>query len=197
MRIAGPVIAAMLVLAGCSGTETGTPVAGDTTTTSSTTTTTTGSEPGDTRPKEIDMATLDVCGLVSKLPVQQFGIAADRPPVGGDSSIFPGSKDCYTNDIQANLGLTLVAVATEGAEDYAASVSNAEVLEKEAAGYEVWVLKPTDPSGCLGAVDVNKGQLLFINYGQSRPGDQPVTPQDQLCAKVPEIAAAALGVLAG
>lgn len=194
-------VASTLLLVACAERESGSPVAGATTTSDEPPTTssapeTTTSSPGGSRPTSFDMAAVDVCQLVSQLPLQTFGLDGDRPPVGGDSSIFPGSKDCYAGGIQANLGLTLIAVVDEGAADFAGS-ANAESSETEVAGYQVFVLKPQDPSGCFGAVDVNDGQLLFINYGMSIPDTEPITPQDQLCQVVPDIAAAALAVLGG
>lgn len=184
-----------LLLAGCTATETGTPTTGDATTTEpTTTTTTTTTTAAQARPRDIDMAGVDVCGLVGSLPLATFGLDQGRPPTGGESTSFPGSQDCFANGIAANLGLTLVAVVDEGAAEYADG-ANAEVTETEVDGFPLYVLEPPVPDSCFGALDVADGQMLYVNYGLSAPGTEPVTPQGTLCERVPQIAAAALGSL--
>ena len=140
------------------------------------------------------MAGVDVCTLVGSLPLATFGLDQGRAPVGGPSTAFPGAQDCFANGIAANLGLTLVAVADQGAAEFADG-SNAEIAETKVDGFRLYVLKPPAPDSCFGALDVNSGQLLFVNYGLSSPAGQPVTPQETLCGRVPEIAGAALARL--
>jgi hypothetical protein len=196
-RVIAPVLAALLV-AGCAGNEPGKPVAGDPTTEAPTTTTTTtsSSAPASSvdRPKPLDMGAVDICQVLAGMPVKQFGLDGDRPPTGGDSSIFPGAKDCFAGGIQANLGLSLVAVADQGAAEFLDG-TRAEVTDTEAAGYPLHVLKPADPNSCFGVLDVADGQLLYLSYGLNMLGEDPVTPQVQLCQTVPAIAAAALAQL--
>ncbi|MDQ3788265.1 MAG: DUF3558 domain-containing protein [Actinomycetota bacterium] len=184
-----------LLLAGCTTGEAGTPTAGDepTTTTTSTTTATTTTEAA-ARPREIDMAGVDVCELVASLPLGTFGLDDDRPPTGGDSTFFPGSKDCFANGIEANLGLTITAVVDQGAKEYAEG-SGAETTETDVEGFPLYVVKAPNPDSCFGMLDVADGQMLYINYGLSTPGTEPATPQDTLCTRVPQIAAAALAEL--
>lgn len=185
-----------LLLAGCTTGEAGTPTGGDepTTTATTTTTTTTTTTEAATRPREIDMAGVDVCELVASLPLATFGLDEDRPPTGGDSTFFPGSKDCFANGVEANLGLMLTAVVDQGAKEYAES-SGAESSETEVRGFPLYVVKSPNPDSCFGLLDVADGQMLYINYGLSTPGTEPVTPQDTLCARVPRIADAALAEL--
>jgi uncharacterized protein DUF3558 len=185
-----------LLLAGCTTGEAGTPTAGGdeptTTTTSTTTTTTTTTE--QTRPKDIDVAGVDVCKLVASLPRGTFGLDQDRPPTGGDSMNFPGSQDCFANGIEANLGLTITAVVDQGAAEFAEG-ADAEVSESDVDGYPLYLLKPSMPHSCFGALDVADGQMIYINYGLSTPGSEPITPQATLCSRVPQIAAAVLAKL--
>jgi hypothetical protein len=183
-------VTGLLLAAGCTASETGTPTTGAQATTTTTTTTTTETQ---TRPRDIDMTGVDVCGLVTALPLATFGLD-QRPPTGGESTSFPGSQDCFANGIGANLGLTLVAVVDEGAPDYVEG-ANAEVSETEVDGFALHVLKPPVPDSCFGAVDVADGQMLYVNYGLSAPGSEPVTPQETLCERVPQIVAAALNNL--
>ncbi|GAB1512241.1 DUF3558 family protein [Actinophytocola sp. KF-1] len=179
-----------LLLAGCTTGEAGTPTAGDEPPTTTTSTTTTTEAPD--RPRDIDMAGVDVCELVSSLPLGTFGLDQDRPPTGGDSTFFPGSKDCFANGIDANLGLTLTAVVDQGAAEYAEGTDNSET---DVDGFPLYVVKPPNPDSCFGLLDVADGQMLYINYGLSAPGSEPVTPQDTLCTRVPQIAKAVLAKL--
>jgi len=188
-----------LLLAGCTATEPGSPTAGDqpsetntTATEAPTTTTTTAAK----RPKNIDMAAVDVCKVLSALPLATYGLDTDRPPLGGESDVFPGSKDCFANGLQSRLGLTLVAVVDQGAPEYADG-ANAQVKvdRTDVDGFALYVLTPPDPNSCFGVLDVNDGQMLDINYGIVSSGSQPATPQATLCQRVPEIAKAALAQL--
>lgn len=186
-----------LLLAGCTTGQAGTPTGGDeptTTTTTTTTATTTTTSAGSDRPKDVDVAGLDVCDLVASLPRGTFGLDQDRPPTGGDSMNFPGSKDCFANGIEANLGLTVTAVVDQGAAEFA-DFADAEVSESDVDGYPLYLLKPSMPHSCFGALDVADGQMIYLNYGLSAPGGEPVTPQATLCARVPQIAATVVAKL--
>jgi len=185
-----------LLLAGCTTADPGTPSAGDrpgetnTTTTNSSTTT---SAPG--RPRNIDLTAVDICRVVSGLPRADLGLDTDRPPLAGDSNLFPGSKDCFSNGTQANLALTLVAVVGKGTTEYLDG-ANAEIDQTDANGFPLYVLTTkASPESCFGALDVNDGQMIFINYGVASSNSQPTTPQVTLCQRVPDIARAALALL--
>jgi hypothetical protein len=142
------------------------------------------------------MATVDICAVFSALPLATYGLDTDRPPLGGDSDVFPGSKDCFANGLQSRLGLTLVAVVNQGAAEYANGAnSQVKVDRTDVDGFALYVLTPPDPNSCFGVLDVNDGQLLDINYGIVSSGSQPATPQATLCQRVPEIAKAALAQL--
>lgn len=191
-------------VAGCSAAEPGTPVAGVTVTGEQPTepeppAEPTASSPGQTpsvdRPKPIDLTTVDVCQVLAGLPLADYGLDTDRPPLAGDSSLFPGAKDCFANGITNNVSLLMVAVTDQGAAEFAEFANVAGKTETVAAGYPLTVLTPQAPASCLGVLDVNDGQMLYLSYALANPNDQPVTPQAQLCAAVPTIAAAAVGAL--
>lgn len=184
-----------LLFAGCTTTEPGTPSAGETTgETAGETTGTTTSTPDVTRPENVDLATIDICQLVGALPRADLGLDADRPPVGGESAIFPGSRDCFAGGIQNNLGLLVVAVLDEGAAEFAES-ANAEVEQTETSGFPLYVLTPPNPKNCVGLLDVNDGQLIYFSYGVGSSETGPVTPQTTLCQRVPDIGAALVAQL--
>lgn len=203
MRTPWIALVALLLVAGCSRAESGEPTAGDepVTTETETATATETEPPTDeptapsvNRPRDVDLAAVDICQVVGTLPLRDYGLDGDRPPVGGNSSLFPGSKDCFAGGIQNNLSLTLVAVTTEGADSFVDS-ANAEAAASSAAGFPLTVLKPRNPANCFGVVDVADGQFLYLAYGLGSPGQQPATPQTTLCSAVPTIATAAIGAI--
>jgi hypothetical protein len=194
---------AALLLAGCTTTAPGTPNAGERPTATPTTTTgtagpatTTTQDPGVSRPRNIDVTTVDPCHVVTVMPRDRFGLDNDRAPLGGESDVFPDSRDCFNNGITNNLALTLSAVVGQGAAEYAEGAA-AEVTQTAVQGFPLYVLTPRSPDSCFGALDVNDGQMLFINYGLATPGGQPATPQATLCERVPQIAEVVLVILVG
>lgn len=186
-----------LLLAGCTATEPGTPTAGDEpsgtgTSTSDAPTSTTSAA----RPRNIDMAATDLCKVLAALPLATYGLDTDRPPVGDDSDLFPGSKDCFANGLDSNLGLLVVGVVDQGAADYADNANSTVKVDRTTVdGFTLYVLTPPDPKSCFGALDVDDGQMLNINYGMIESDAQPVTPQATLCERIPQIAKAALAQL--
>jgi uncharacterized protein DUF3558 len=194
------IVLGCLLLAGCTTADPGTPTPGDrpggmtTTTTSPAETTTTAPGPVH-RPRKIDVSAVDICGVMTGLPRAELGLDTDRPPLAGDSGLFPGSKDCFNNGTQANLALTLVAVVNKGATQYLDG-ANAKIVRTEVLGFPLHVLTtPQSPQSCFGVLDVNDGQMIFINYGVATSSSQPDTPQITLCQRVPDIARAALALL--
>lgn len=190
------IVFACLLLAGCTTADPGTPTPADRTSdrpSETNTTTTKSSAPS--RPRNIDLATVDICQVVTGLPRADLGLDTDRPPLPGDSNLFPGSKDCFNNGTAANLALTLVAVVNQGAAAYLDG-ANADIDRTDANGFPLYVLTTeASPQSCFGVLDVNDGQMIFINYGVASSSSQPATPQSTLCERVPEIAKAALALL--
>ncbi|HWM06293.1 MAG TPA: DUF3558 family protein [Actinophytocola sp.] len=198
MRTPRIALASLLLLAACSTAEPGEPTAGDppaTTEPGTAVETATPTEqtvaPSASRPRDLDLAAVDICQVVGKLPLREYGLDGDRPPIGGTSVVFPGAKDCFAGGIQNNLSLTLIAVTSEGAGSYVDS-ANAGKTASTVAGFPLTVLEPANPANCFGVVDVADGQLLHVAYGLGSPGQQPVTGQDKLCSTVPVIAEAAI-----
>jgi Protein of unknown function (DUF3558) len=203
MRTPVIALASLLLVAGCSTVESGEPKAvgepvtttehpGEPTETSETSETPPPTE-GPRRPRDIDLTGVDICKVVSDLPLRKYGLDG-RAPVGGTSQIFPGNKDCFAGGIDKNLALTLIAVTDQDAGEFV-ETANAQVTEFDAQGYPLSVLKPAQQTNCFGVLDVHDGQLVWIAYGLGSPTERPVTPQDQLCKTVPMIAASAVAAL--
>lgn len=192
---------------GCSSAEPGTPVAGEseistpaepeptTDPPTSSQDPTESQPPSVDRPKPIDLSKVDLCRVLAGMPLRDFKLDGDRPPLAGESSLFPGAKDCFANGRQNNVSLLLVAVTDQGAKEFAEFATVAAKSDVVAAGYPLTVLTPQAPPSCLGVLDVNDGQMLYISYSLASPREQPVTPQAQLCRTVPDIAAAAVAAL--
>ncbi|HEY7597467.1 MAG TPA: DUF3558 domain-containing protein [Actinophytocola sp.] len=201
LRILCTALASLLLVAGCSATRTGEPTtdkppATGETTTGRTDEPTRGPTPseGPKRPKDIDIASLDPCALMNKVPVRKYGLDG-RKPVGGTSSLFPGNKDCFSGGIDNNLGLTFVAVADKDAGDFV-ETANARVTEYDAEGYPLYVLQNQNARlTCFGVLDVHDGQFIWIAYGMGSPNQRPITPKTKLCQTVPMIAASTVSAL--
>jgi Protein of unknown function (DUF3558) len=195
-------LASLLLVAGCSTREAGQATAGGTSRTTTdqtdeptenTSVPTSPSRVSPKRPEDIDLASVNVCGVLKKVPVRRYGLDG-RAPVGGDSSLFPGSQDCFSGGIDHNLALTLVAVRDKGASEFT-ETANAQVTEFDAEGYPLYVLRNDSTWSCFGVLDVHDGQFMWISYGMGNPADRPVTPLATLCKTVPLIAASTVSAL--
>lgn len=200
-----------LASAGCSSAESGTPRAGDPPSseqsgeqpgeqpgeqeTTSAEPAPTGDTPSVDRPKVVDLSTVDLCAVVSGLPLPEYELDTDRPPLAGESSLFPGEKDCFVNGIRSNVSLLVVAARGNNAAEYAEFASVKSKSETTAAGFPLIVLTPQAPGSCMGVLDVNDDQMLYLSYSMANPTGQPVTPQERLCSTVPAIATAVAGAL--
>lgn len=191
------VFVSLLLLAGCSGSEQGNPVAGDGTTTDRPTgepgTTEpappTTSEPGANRPRDIDLTKADICEAVGKLPLTSYGMDAGHPPRASKSSIFPNSTNCFAEGVAKNLSVSVVGVVSQGFDSYV-STSIAQVTKGTAAGFPSAVIKGQDKTVCFDVVDVHDGQMVYVAYGMNSPTGKPATPQPTLCQRAQAIAAA-------
>jgi len=196
--VLAPMLAVALLAASCSSSESGSPSAQDPAATSERTTEpepSTPDAPSIDRPEPIDLTTVDVCQVMSALPLRDYRLDADRPPLAGESDLFPGAKDCFAGGRSNNVSLLIVAVTSQGASSYVDTANVAARSDTSAAGYPLTVLTPENPASCIGIVDVHDGQLLYISYALNSPVEQPVTPQPELCRTVPAIATAAIGAL--
>jgi hypothetical protein len=198
-KLWGGALALAFVITGCSRGEPGTPIAGPTRAPSPGPTTeaepTTRSAPpttGSTRPQPIDLARVDPCALLRDIHPNEFGIDMVGPGTGGNSSVFPGARDCFTSGVRSNMGVDLIPVLNEGFDDYVGAVQ-ASTSRVEVAGYPFALLRPSDPGACFGVVDVHDHQLLYLSVSTG-VGDPPA-PQDTMCGLLPKLAGAALGVL--
>lgn len=131
--------------------------------------------------------------MLKKVPVRKYGLDG-RAPVGGTSSLFPGSRDCFSGGIDHNLSLTLVAVRDQGAGEFT-ETANAQVTQFDAEGFPLYVLRNDSTWSCFGVLDVHDGQFVWIGYGMGNPSGRPVTPLDTLCKTVPLIAASTVSAL--
>lgn len=144
------------------------------------------------RPKDLDLAKVDPCKLVDGLQRKQFGLDDRKGLADDDSAVFPGNPSCFTLGFKTNLGLSVVTVSTEGVSSYIESV-DVYPTPVTVKGYPAYVLAPEDqPEDCYGVVDVNDGQLLYLSYGLNLPDAEPITPQQALCERIPELAEALL-----
>ncbi|MBM7812422.1 DUF3558 domain-containing protein [Saccharothrix algeriensis] len=198
MRRAVPIIAAVLLLAGCSQTTTGSPTSGSTGTSDGTPGaspgTTASDRPGSTakepkkRPKTIDVEGVDPCTLLTEAQRAQFG--ADQPP---QKSTVPelNWSVCYFNrgDHKYIVGATVIT--TDGIEFYTEGPKSAEAERLEVGGFPAVLVKATGRApSCTVAVDVSDGQMVNANIGSF--GETPV---EELCRLAPQAAGAVVANL--
>src|SRR5207244_2852592 len=63
----------------------------------------TSSKPAVNRPKQLDMAKVDPCAVMNKLPLSDYGFSADgSPPKPDNFPLFPGTKSCGISQYEAN-----------------------------------------------------------------------------------------------
>src|SRR5437762_490980 len=74
-----------------------------------------------------------------------------------------------------------------------ATATAAATSRSAVAGYPFALLRPSDPAVCSGVVDVHDNQLLYLSV--STGVGEPPAPQDTMCALLPKLAGAAVGVL--
>ncbi|MFI9811132.1 DUF3558 domain-containing protein [Saccharothrix variisporea] len=191
MRRAVPLLAAVLLLAGCSESTTGSPTAGSPTgetTASSGKPTSTSKEPAK-RPKTINLKDVDPCTLLTD--AQRKDIGLDRPPLAGTSTVFR-SPSCSFNREDRTWGATVTTATTSGIEFYTDGSFDVEMQRLQVAGFPA-VLggAPDQKTSCYAAVDVSDGQVLAL---QATSIDEKV-PQGRLCELVQQVAAATVATL--
>ncbi|MBW4715698.1 DUF3558 domain-containing protein [Saccharothrix obliqua] len=187
MRRAVPIFAAVLLLAACSQTTTGSPTAGTTTSgkaTTTTGTTSTAKSPAK-RPKTINVRDLDPCTMLTEAQRTEFG--ADQPPQKGTVPIFNWST-CHYNRGDGKYIVGTTVIVDKGIEFYTESAKRDEAEKLEVGGFPAVLVKAkTTGPACTVAVDVSDGQMVNANVASF--GETPI---DQLCALAPQVAGAVM-----
>jgi hypothetical protein len=150
-------LSAALTLTGCTNTSTGTPLSNDTVTESELTTdTTSSSEPSGERPREINLAGKDPCGLIPQADWSRFHI--ERSGQVGENPNFK-SPQCYYPGTDAGFNITLVV--TESIEAWASRNVEIEDMEPIDGFPTTTMANNIDKRACYAAVDVADGQYLL------------------------------------
>ncbi|MBB5954564.1 hypothetical protein FHS29_001134 [Saccharothrix tamanrassetensis] len=196
MRRAVPILAAVLLLAGCSQTTTGSPTSGSTagSTSDSPGATTSAGKPSSTakepakRPKTINVREVDPCSLLTEAQRAQFG--ADQPPTKGTVPEFDWAT-CHFNRGDRKYLVGTTVIGTEGIEFYTESAEKDKAEKLEVAGFPAVLIKePGRLPKCTIAVDVSDGQMVDANVSSFGGTDV-----DELCRLVPQIAGAVVATL--
>ncbi len=192
MRRAVPLLAAVLLLAGCSESTTGSPTAGSTTgesTQSSGKPTSTSKEPAK-RPKTINLKDVDPCTLLTDAQRGELGL--DRPPQKSTSTVHQ-SPTCGFDRSDRTWGTTVVTATKAGVEFYTDGSFDAEAQQLQVAGFPaVLASTPKQKTSCWVAVDVSDGQMV-VAQTTSVNGD---VEQGRLCELAQQVAGAATTTLA-
>jgi Protein of unknown function (DUF3558) len=178
MRRAVPLLAAVLLLAGCSETTTGSPTGAATGTSAGPTSAGPTSEASAKRPRTINVEDVDPCSLVTEAERPQFGL--DRPPQKGTAQGFGWPTCTFSKeDRKYFLGITLAT--SEGVDFYDGAGPSLEI-----GGFPaVLVDQPGQAATCLVAIDVSDGQR--VDAALTSLGAE--TPQETLCRLSQQVAA--------
>ncbi|XVV03600.1 DUF3558 domain-containing protein [Actinosynnema sp. CA-248983] len=191
MRRAVPLLAAVLLLAGCSESTTGSPTAGSTTgetTQSSGKPTSTSKEPAK-RPKTINLKDVDPCSLLTDAQRAEFGL--NRPPQKGTSSTH-GTPTCSFSREDRTHVVGVGTNTANGVEFFTDGRFDVEAQKLEVGGFPAVVgSEPNDPSVCFLGIDVSDGQMLQAQIIVPDGGWE----QAKTCGLVQQVGAAALATL--
>ncbi len=193
--------ATALVVAGCGGSEPGTPTTADGTTR----TAAPSSEARPARPQPLDLATADPCRLVTEQQSAAWGVdRAPQPDTAGGGSVLAGAKSCAYGSSAQQTGFLITTGTTVGLDEYLdATGPHPAARNTEVDGFPTVVEEgrtsfPDRGSGeCYALVDVADGQLLSVQFSQIAASQDKRLPIESLCAKAEEVAAAALTTLQG
>jgi len=205
MRVPSLLLAAvaLVAVAGCGGSEAGTPSAAPTP--SAGTAAPSASDEPSSRPKDLDVAAVDPCQAVTTAQIAAW--AVDRPPSArtmGGNTLLPGVPSCVFGSFTQQTGFLIAASPAVGLPEFLAD-SPAGHPRKDASveGFPAVVQEgptsaPERGSGeCYALVDVADGQLLLVQFSQIAASQEKRLPIESLCAKAEEVAAAALTTLQG
>lgn len=188
----------LMIVAGCTNAQSGTPSAGATvqppssTTTRSTAPPATTSKPPSARPRSIDISGTDGCQILKQIPLTEFGLDAKEARLKG-SLVFKGVQDCLLNGLGAANGLSVTAVPNVGMDRYL-DTAGGTITRTTVAGFPAFQLTNGQaPAACFGGVDVADGQMLYVQFNYIKTTNQP--PQAQLCESLQKVQAAAMKVL--
>lgn len=170
-RFAVPFLLAA-VLAGCSTTETGKPSAAEQTGSAPTTGSSTGSAPV-SRPKNVDMMTLDPCSLITPEVKTALGVrlVASNPP---DPDFGEGSRACGNNYEDRTYATGIHTLVNGGTERLMRTVGEAELTKLQVAGYPAYLDQTEHEQlgpGCDIYIDANDEQMLLVQatgFGESK-----------------------------
>ncbi|MEJ2857967.1 MULTISPECIES: DUF3558 domain-containing protein [unclassified Saccharothrix] len=192
MRRAVPLLAAVLLLAGCSESTTGSPTPGSPTgeTTASSGKPTSTSKEAAKRPKTINIKDVDPCTLLTDAQRAELGL--NRPPQKSTSTVHQ-SPSCGFDREDRTWGTTLVTATKAGVEFYTDGSFDAEAQQLQVAGFPAVIAStPKDQTSCWVGVDVSDGQMV-VTQVTSLKGE---VPQGRLCELAQQIAGAATTTLA-
>lgn len=179
---------------GCSSTSPGSPSGSGNGNSSAPADTSSSTKPSSTRPKSIDLKTVDPCQILTPQQRQQVGFETAGTPSNA-SSVYDRAKMCNFPDISHNLSADYMLVITKGVEAYTDGTLNAQTQPIQVNGFPALIVRtPGLGSACAVDVDVADGQFLEAQF-LVPTGDK--SQQDMLCQKAQQAAVAAISALAG
>jgi hypothetical protein len=180
------------LIAGCSNTSPGTPAPTGTGTSAAGGPSSTA-KPASTRPKTIDLKSVDPCQILTPQQRQQLGFAGAGNPSNA-SDLYQHAKTCEYDDQGEDLSGDFMLVTTKGIEGFSDGTYNAETQPIQVNGFPALLAKvPGMAISCGVIVDVADGQFLDAQF-VSPNGDG--TKQGLMCQKAQQMASAGVTSLA-
>ncbi|GAA1269356.1 DUF3558 domain-containing protein [Saccharothrix xinjiangensis] len=195
MRRAVPLLAALVLLAGCSRITGGSATAGDREPEPTRTTGAGSSEPTSPskapvdRPKKIDVAAVDPCATLTEAQRALFGATGEPRP--GTATTYQ-SPTCNFSREDHRWGFRVTTVTTTGISWYTDGSFAVEPEHLEVGGFPAVLGRaPGDDEVCFLGVDVADGQMVDVQVSSFED-----VPADELCRLAPQIAGAVVETIA-
>lgn len=120
------------------------------------------------RPREIDLAGVEVCSLLT--PEQQRKLGTDVPPQAGMDTDKYRNAYCDYSKAQSSprYSYQITIVPQEDASVYLTDKRDVVARVVSAAGFPaIQARRPTDERGCFVLVSTKQGQYFDVQYGES------------------------------
>ena len=193
-RVTVVAVCLVLVTAACTSTSVGEPqgIPAVSATASSVPRSTNGSgsasvRPPSARPRQLQLAGVDPCGLLTAEQRDTFGI--DREPQPGNDPTYE-SLACHFSSHAMRTGFGVYPVTAFGIERFQPGLVMAQVRSltvAEFSGVELYTPMPEDlDEFCVVAVDVADGQAVVVDYGEE--GHRPHLPRGVVCTRAAQVA---------
>jgi uncharacterized protein DUF3558 len=159
--------------------------------TAAVTSSSTTSRPSSARPRQLELANVDPCELLTAAQQVTFGV--DRAPRPGHEPTLR-SATCNFSSIAQKTGFGISPVTVSVSTDFNPAAVNGDVRPLIVAEFPAVELYGPLPDKlddfCIVVVDVADGQVIHVDYGED--GHRPHLTKDGVCSRAAQIAGLAV-----